>query len=507
MNEFAEIAQSAIEAARSFVNGGKELVEATGQSPRRAMNALLDNLQEELDAALAEVVWSAAFVNGLPDSSFALILPGGEKDEDGKTKPRALRKLPYKDASGKVDLPHLRNALARAPQMKGGSAEQKAAAVAKLKAAAKKHLESYKEDENMEQSEAEAPAVVVSPETVRAVLKFLWTRYGEEKEEAPQQPAPPSRPAEEAEEEAEEVAEAELAESSAGQIIGLAEDIATATARESIVPLKLNVAIIQPGWGNSKDGHYYPSETLRRDSAAVFPGIKMHESDHRDDEKSTRTWVSTVDEITGFTEGGAPIGRVIVHDKGFAERILALNAAGMLGKMECSILGTGKVRKGEIDGRKGKIVEAITNARNVDWVTRAGAGGRALNLAEMSGGDDMSEEHQEQEQVQEEKAQEAEVTMLSEDTVTAILSESTLPDAARAKLQAAEYEDEEAVNGAIAAEVKYLKEITDAGKPVTRGDREQVAEEPMSEADYETGLNSIWQRHGLEPLYSGGEQA
>jgi len=50
---------------------------------------------------LAEAVWSAAFVNDLPDSSFALILPGGEKDEEGKTKPRSLRKLPYKDASGK----------------------------------------------------------------------------------------------------------------------------------------------------------------------------------------------------------------------------------------------------------------------------------------------------------------------------------------------------------------------------------------------------------------------
>ena len=27
--------------------------------------------------------WSAAVVNNLPDSSFALILPGGEKDDEG----------------------------------------------------------------------------------------------------------------------------------------------------------------------------------------------------------------------------------------------------------------------------------------------------------------------------------------------------------------------------------------------------------------------------------------
>jgi HK97 family phage prohead protease len=60
--------------------------------------------------------WTTSYVNDLPDSAFLYIAPGGEKDEDGKTKPRSLRYFPYKDASGKVDLPHLRNALARIPQ-------------------------------------------------------------------------------------------------------------------------------------------------------------------------------------------------------------------------------------------------------------------------------------------------------------------------------------------------------------------------------------------------------
>ena len=63
-----------------------------------------------------KAVWSTAFVNDLPDGSFLYIAPGGEKDEDGKTVPRNLRYFPYKDASGKVDLPHLRNAIGRIPQ-------------------------------------------------------------------------------------------------------------------------------------------------------------------------------------------------------------------------------------------------------------------------------------------------------------------------------------------------------------------------------------------------------
>lgn len=44
--------------------------------------------------------WSTAFVDSLPDSSFAYVKAG-------------VRKLPYKDAGGKVDMPHVRNALAR----------------------------------------------------------------------------------------------------------------------------------------------------------------------------------------------------------------------------------------------------------------------------------------------------------------------------------------------------------------------------------------------------------
>lgn len=65
--------------------------------------------------------WSTAFINNLPDSSFLYVESGGEKDSDGKTTPRTLRHLPYKDAGGKVDLPHLRNALSRLGQTGTGT--------------------------------------------------------------------------------------------------------------------------------------------------------------------------------------------------------------------------------------------------------------------------------------------------------------------------------------------------------------------------------------------------
>ena len=66
--------------------------------------------------AEAKAIWTTAEVNELPDACFALIEDGGEKDEEGKTKPRSLRHFPYKDKDGTPDEAHIRNALARIPQ-------------------------------------------------------------------------------------------------------------------------------------------------------------------------------------------------------------------------------------------------------------------------------------------------------------------------------------------------------------------------------------------------------
>jgi len=63
-------------------------------------------------------VWTTKYKNDLPDSAFMYIEPGGKKDSDGKTTPRSLRHFPYKDASGKIDPIHVRNAIARIPQAK-----------------------------------------------------------------------------------------------------------------------------------------------------------------------------------------------------------------------------------------------------------------------------------------------------------------------------------------------------------------------------------------------------
>lgn len=68
------------------------------------------------DSPMTAADWDQQYVNDLPDIAFAYIEPGGEKDEKGKTVPRGLRRLPFKNMDGSVNLDHLRNALARLDQ-------------------------------------------------------------------------------------------------------------------------------------------------------------------------------------------------------------------------------------------------------------------------------------------------------------------------------------------------------------------------------------------------------
>lgn len=86
----------------------------TEEEARAQQQALYAN---EPDAA-GKATWSAADINDLPDSSFLYIDPDAAtgKDDAGKTVPRSARYFPYKDADGAIDLPHLRNAIARIPQ-------------------------------------------------------------------------------------------------------------------------------------------------------------------------------------------------------------------------------------------------------------------------------------------------------------------------------------------------------------------------------------------------------
>lgn len=83
---------------------------------RKKVKKIVDQMFDDIFNRLEEK-WTRAFINELPDSSFAYIEPGGEKDEEGKTYPRYLRHFPVKDEKGNWDRAHLINALARFRQI------------------------------------------------------------------------------------------------------------------------------------------------------------------------------------------------------------------------------------------------------------------------------------------------------------------------------------------------------------------------------------------------------
>lgn len=112
------------------------------------------------DESTNKAVWDTAYINSLPDAAFAYIAPGGTKDEEGKTVPRALRYFPHHNEkvtdpndNETVDIPHLRNALARVPQSNLDDAAKKEA-TDHLMEHAKALLETY-------QMQADVKAAVV----------------------------------------------------------------------------------------------------------------------------------------------------------------------------------------------------------------------------------------------------------------------------------------------------------------------------------------------------------
>jgi len=84
--------------------------------------------------------WTTAFINSLPNGSFACV---ERAYTAGKTADKNCRHLPFKDKAGKVDLPHLRNAFARVNQIKpvykGDGAESKETLVARAQSTLNKY--------------------------------------------------------------------------------------------------------------------------------------------------------------------------------------------------------------------------------------------------------------------------------------------------------------------------------------------------------------------------------
>ena len=146
----------------------------------------------------------------------------------------------------------------------------------------------------------------------------------------------------------------------------------------------IRIKVIQAGQGSSG---YYPVDVLKRDGPKVFTrGLHMHvdhpsvseESDRP--ERSVATLAGTLTSDATWEENGAAGPGLYADAKVRSD--LAPLIQELAPHIGVSIRALGKAGTREIDGRKVRTIEAIEQAKSVDFVTVAGAGGKVLDLIE-----------------------------------------------------------------------------------------------------------------------------
>lgn len=148
---------------------------------------------------------------------------------------------------------------------------------------------------------------------------------------------------------------------------------------------KTKIKLIEPGWGESA---YYPAETLARD-CKIFEGAKMYWNHPTPEEEKERP-EGDLNNLAGIISGkpkyeeSGPKGAGV-----YAEAEIFENFRNPLEELAphigVSIRAGGKAKTGKVDNREGKIAEAITHKKSVDFVTEPGAGGEIIPLFEAAG--------------------------------------------------------------------------------------------------------------------------
>lgn len=144
------------------------------------------------------------------------------------------------------------------------------------------------------------------------------------------------------------------------------------------------VKIIQAGWGSSG---YYPADVLKRDGAKAFPAGTHMYLDHPTAQEARDLPERSVSKLAGKTLSDARWIENHPHGAGlYAEVEIKPSVRNDLDAIAqdigTSIMASGTYELGEAEGKKGKIITAITQGDSIDFVTRAGAGGLIVPLLE-----------------------------------------------------------------------------------------------------------------------------
>jgi hypothetical protein len=145
---------------------------------------------------------------------------------------------------------------------------------------------------------------------------------------------------------------------------------------------RFKTLLIRAGWGSSG---YYSEAVLKRDGPKAWPvGTRMHLDHQTEQESLERPEGSVTDwasEIVTTPAWDPTLKGLVAEVQVFPQWRDLLNEE-FAPKVGLSIRAFGKAEYGEAEGREGAIITSLDEGISVDWVTRAGAGGRVLQLIE-----------------------------------------------------------------------------------------------------------------------------
>ena len=167
-----------------------------------------------------------------------------------------------------------------------------------------------------------------------------------------------------------ELVETEIVESASADFVNLL-NIEEADAQEGVVPVR----IIGPGWGTS--GYYSPDTLTAAAQEGAFDNAHMnwdHISQGERPERSALKWAGSILEGSAEYQKSGSDGPG-VYGQAFIFPHWREAVESMKTHIGLSIIGSGKSKYGTKDGKSGPIFESLA-IRDVDFVTRPGAGGK-----------------------------------------------------------------------------------------------------------------------------------
>jgi hypothetical protein len=154
---------------------------------------------------------------------------------------------------------------------------------------------------------------------------------------------------------------------------------------------RMTVQLISPGWGSS--GYYSADVLAEAATNVVIPAGTHMYADHPTPTEAKERPVRSIKDLMSVTvedarvatqadidEWGADAGALVTDVQ--VSPLYQPLVEQFKGAIGVSIRGAGNTAAGTAEGKNGTIIESLEFCTSVDWVTRAGRGGRVLSLAE-----------------------------------------------------------------------------------------------------------------------------